>query len=362
MNEPKVSPVEKFKCTQCGAFLIFDAGKQVMKCNFCGSEKLIESNFEKFPEEKDFFSAPSHTGWAAEMSSIKCESCGATSTSIERSGVCAFCSSPYIKTIPTNTNIIRPENLIPFKIDKNRAMQLFRTWIGKGFFRPSNLKKLGNLESLKGVYIPFWTYDCLANSNWTAQSGYYYYETERYTTYEQGRRVTRTRQVRKVRWVPSFGHRNDFYNDKLIVASRGLDYHLVLKIYPFNLGSLVPYKPEYLSGWLAEDYSVNLQEGWEIAKNQVVDEQQARCARDVPGDTYRFLHVNTSFSKITYKHILLPIWLASYTYNKKQFHFLINGQTGELEGYAPISWFKVAGVVALIAGIVSAVIYCLMIL
>jgi hypothetical protein len=334
----------------------------MMKCDFCGSEKLIERTESKYPQEHDFFSAPAHTGWASELSSIKCDSCGATSTSKERAGVCAFCSSPYIKVIPLNKNIIRPENLIPFQIDKNRATQIFRTWLGKGFFRPSNLKKLGSLKLLNGMYIPFWTYDCVANSRWTAQSGYYYYETESYTTFENGRSVRRTRQVRKVRWVPSSGHRNDFYNDKLIVASRGLDYHLVFKIYPFNLGSLVPYKPEFLSGWQAEDYSVSLQEGWGIAKNQVTSEQRSRCARDVPGDTHRFLHVNTSFSDIKYKHILLPIWVASYTYKEKQYHFLINGQTGELEGYAPTSWLKVAGVVAAIAGIVAAVAYFLSIM
>jgi hypothetical protein len=169
--------------------------------------------------------------------------------------------------------------------------------------------------------------------------------------------VTRTRQVRKVRWVPSSGSRNDFYDDRLIVASRGLDYHLVFKIYPFHLGSLIPYKPEYLSGWQAEDYSIGLKEGWSIARDQVEAEQRSRCAADVPGDTHRFLHVNTSFSKITYKHILLPIWVASYTYKKKPYHFLINGQTGELEGYAPISWFKVAGIAAAVAGVIALIIY-----
>lgn len=215
---------------------------------------------------------------------------------------------------------------------------------------------------LNGMYIPFWTYDCWANSNWTAQSGYYYYETETYTDYVDGRSVTRTRQVRKTRWVPSSGYRNDFYNDKLIVASRGLDYHLVFKIYPFHLGSLIPYKPEYLSGWQAEDYSVSVHEGWSISREQVTSEQRSRCAADVPGDTYRSLHVNTSFSDITYKHILLPIWVASYTYKKRLYHFLINGQTGELEGYAPTSWLKVAGVVAAIAGIAVAIIYYLSII
>ena len=347
----------QFECKNCGATLIFDAKEQALKCDYCDSIEIIELVYYKPPEEKDFFSAPDNTGWAAPVITSKCENCGASITSITKSGKCAFCDSPYVKEVPNKKNIIRPENLIPFQINKKNATNLFHEWLGKGFFRPSNLKKLGLLEELNGVYVPFWTYDCYTHSTWTAQSGYYYYETEYYTTYENGRSVRRSRQVRKVRWVPSSGSRNDFYDDMLIVASKGLDYHLILKIYPFQLGALIPYKPEYLSGWLAEDYSIDVREGWSIARKQAIDSQHNRCAGDVPGDTHRFLNVNTSFSNIKYKHILLPIWVASYYYKNKQYHFLVNGQTGEVQGYKPISWLKVGAVVAAVAGIIAGIIY-----
>jgi predicted RNA-binding Zn-ribbon protein involved in translation (DUF1610 family) len=350
---------KQFECKSCGAHLEYDASEKAMKCPYCDSVEIIEIKDEKPPEEKDFFATPRNTGWDAPVKTVKCENCGATITAIERSGECAFCNSPYVKEISPNKNIIRPENIVPFQVDKRTATGLFRDWLGKGFFRPSNLTKLSRLELLKGVYVPFWTYDCNAYSTWNAQSGYYYYVSEHYTAYENGRSVQRTRQVRKTRWRPSSGRRHDSYNDELVVASKGLDYELVLKIYPFQLGALIPYKPEFLSGWNAEDYSINLQEGWAVAKNRVLSSQQSRCASDVPGDTHRFLHVNTSVSDITYKHILLPIWVASYDYKKKRYQFLINGQTGEVQGYAPISWWKVAGVASVIAGIVGAIVYFL---
>ncbi|UCE74174.1 MAG: hypothetical protein JSV56_00335 [Methanomassiliicoccales archaeon] len=348
---------KQFECQNCGAYLEFDPKTQALKCDFCDSVKVIEVE-HKVVEEHDFFSAPRSTGWNTSVTTTQCESCGATiSSGAKVAGDCAFCGSPYVKEQPQHTNIIRPETLVPFKVDRKGAMNRYHTWIGKGFFRPSKLKKISRLELLKGVYVPFWTYDCSTHSNWTAESGYYYYVTETYTAYEDGRRVTKTRQVRKVRWVPSSGARNDFYNDELIVASRGLDYHLVFKIYPFYLQQLVPYKPEFISGWLAEEYAIDLRQGWGIAKENVMSKERAKCAAEVPGDTHRFLRVNTSFGNITYKHILLPIWVASYHYKNKTYHFLINGQTGEVQGYAPISWIKVGAVVAIIAGIVAGVLY-----
>ena len=349
--------VKQFECENCGAYIEFDPKTQALKCEYCGSEKIIEVE-HKAIEEHDFFSAPSALGWNTYLPTIKCNSCGATTTTGKKiAGECAFCGSAYIKEIPQHPDIIRPETLVPFRVDNKKAKDLFYTWLGKGFFRPSKLKNISRLEALKGIYVPFWTYDSNTYSTWTAESGYYYYETETYTAYENGKRVTRTRQVRKTRWVPSSGARNDFYNDTLIVASKGLDYHLVFKIYPFHLQQLIPYKPEFLSGWLAEEYAIDVRQGWEIAKDNIKAEERAKCARDVPGDTHRFLRVNTTFSNITYKHILLPIWVAAYQFKNKTYHFLINGQTGEVQGYAPISWVKVGIVAAVIVGIVAGLVY-----
>jgi DNA-directed RNA polymerase subunit RPC12/RpoP len=348
---------KQFECKNCGAYLEFDPATQALKCSFCDSMEVIEVE-HKAIEEHDFFAAPKSLGWDKKVSTIKCENCGATTSwGKEVAGDCAFCGSPYVISQPQQDDIIRPETLVPFKVNEKKAKSIFHDWISKGFFRPSALKKMGRLEHLSGVYVPFWTYDSATHSDWTADAGYYYYVTESYSAYENGKRVTKTRRVRKTRWVPASGSRNDFYNDELIVASKGLDYHLVFKIYPFHLNQLVPYKPDYISGWLAEDYAIDVRGGWGIAKGHILSKERSRCASDVPGDTHRFLRVNTSFSNITYKHILLPVWVASYNYKGKTYHFLINGQTGELQGYAPISWLKVAAVAGAIIGVVATVLY-----
>jgi hypothetical protein len=254
-------------------------------------------------------------------------------------------------------NIIRPETVVPFKIDSENARRRFRTWLGKGFFRPSNLKKIGRVDMLRGVYTPFWTYDCHAFSNWTAMSGYHYYVTETYTSYQGGKAVTRTRQVRKTRWVPSSGSRDGYYDDVLVLASRGLNYELVNKIYPFHLEHLEPYRPEFLSGFGAEEYAIDVRQGWGYGMQKVKRKERDMCARAVPGDTHSNLNVHTTFQNVMYKHILLPVWVASYEYKGKRYHFLVNGQTGEVQGFAPISWAKVAGVALAILGIVAGAIY-----
>jgi DNA-directed RNA polymerase subunit RPC12/RpoP len=352
-----MAQTDQFECSGCGAHLEFDPKTQNMKCEFCQSEKIVPIE-HKVIVEHDFYTAPKNLGWDRPSVSMSCKSCGATiSSETGVAGKCTYCGSPYVTQSAPRADLIRPETLIPFRVDKNKANDLFKHWLGTGWFTPSNLTELSRLHLIKGVYTPFWTYDTNAHSSWTAESGYYYYVTETYTVTVNGRRETRTRQVQKVRWVPSAGQRQGFYNDVLVPASKGMNQELILKIYPFDLNQLVPYKPEFLSGFMAEEYGVDLHQGWVTAQNTVASTERDKCGREVPGDTHRFLRVQTSFNNITYKHILLPVWIAAYEYKAKTYHFLINGQTGEVQGFKPISWAKVALFVAGVAAAVAALAY-----
>jgi hypothetical protein len=125
------------------------------------------------------------------------------------------------------------------------------------------------------------------------------------------------------------------------------------RIYPFDTKSLVPYEPGFLSGWGAEAYTVELTEGWNTAQQILEGWVRQACAQQVPGDTHRNLRVKTAFSNMTYKHVLFPVWIASYRYKGEIYHFLINGQTGEVQGQAPISWIRVALVIAVVAIILT---------
>jgi len=208
---------------------------------------------------------------------------------------------------------------------------------------------------MNGAYLPFWTYDSFTSAWWTAEAGYYYYETEYYTeTDAQGNQVQKSRQVQKVRWVPASGQRQDFFDDELVCGSRGLPPRLIGGVCPYQLEGLSPYDAGYLAGFAAEEYQVDLAEGWDTAKQRIEGKVYSLCSGDVPGDTQRNLHVETAFSQMTFKHLLLPMWVAAYRYRDASYRFLVNGQTGKTTGEAPLSWWKIAGAVlaAVIVGLI----------
>jgi hypothetical protein len=119
----------------------------------------------------------------------------------------------------------------------------------------------------------------------------------------------------------------------------------------------VPYKSDYLSGWGAEAYTIGLKDAWGTGQEIIEREVHVACSREVPGDTQRNLRVRTAYSNMTYKHVLFPVWLASYRYRDKVYQFLVNGQSGEVQGEAPISWIKVALVVILVIIVLAVMIW-----
>lgn len=331
-----------FPCTNCGAKLGYDAGAQAMKCPYCGHQQEIQAQSvgggREIPIEQGM--AMAARGYGAPVTAIGCRECGATVNVAmgEQTAKCAFCGSNQVLAQEASAQPIRPESLVPFKVDKSAANKRFEEWLGSLWFRPNDLKKMAKLQEMGGVYIPFWTFDAWVHSNWTADRGYYYYETESYRD-ENGN--TQTRQVQRTRWEPASGWRRDFFDDTLVCASRGLPPELVAKFQTFDTKQLVGYKPEFLSGWRAESYAVELMPAWGNAQESMANVQRGRCAGDIGGDTHRNLNVSNQYSQVTFKHVLLPIWIAAYRYNSKPYQFLVNGQTGEVVGKAPWSFWKI---------------------
>jgi predicted RNA-binding Zn-ribbon protein involved in translation (DUF1610 family) len=331
----------------------YDPATGGLKCPQCGHTQTVAAA-QAAVVERDLSTALSDAGkahgYGREMKAVKCSACGAT-TQVDpavASTMCPFCGSPQVLEQKPDPNIIQPEAVVPFQLTSDQAYQHYKKWLGKGFFRPRDVIQRSGAAQIQGVYLPFWTFDAHAESQWNAESGNYYYETERYTTTENGRRVTKTRQVRKVRWYPSSGRRADDYDDVLISGTTSGDQAMLKKVYPFDTTRLTPYKPEYLSGWAAEAYRIPLAEAWSQGQNTIRDQERGKCAKEVPGDTHRNLRVRTQLSETTFKHVLLPVFLANYRYNTRLYHFMVNGQTGEVQGQAPVDWVKVAIVVAIV--------------
>lgn len=346
-NAPAVSAkVRKFPCATCGADVVWDPGASSLKCPYCGAEKKVPAPGEPVVERpiEEGLRAPATLGWGAERKAVRCTRCGATTTLDPgvAAGACAFCGTPAVVEAPPSSQMVRPEGLLAFHVDRDSAAGKFRQWISGLWFRPSDLKTKSSVTTLRGVYVPFWTFDAATHSQWTAEAGYNY--TVDVESIENGQRVVR--QEQRTRWEPASGFLEKFFDDLPVPASRGVDRGMAQSIEPFPTAQMVPYDPSYLSGFLAEEYAIDLKEALGLAEKRMKDEVVSACAREVPGDTYRNLQVQTAFSGLAYKNGLLPIWIAAYQYGGKPFRFLVNGVTGRVAGDAPYSWMKIGLAVA----------------
>jgi len=296
-------------------------------------------------------------GYGDDRREVQCTSCKAISV-FEPTRVadrCAFCGSPAVVPYEALKEAITPQSLLPFCVSETQVRESIRTWYGTRWFAPNKLKTRALTDTVRGLYVPYWTFDAQVHAEWTAESGYYYYETETYTD-ANGR--TQTRQVQRVRWVPSSGSLDHFFDDELVPASRGVQPDLLGGVEPFPTKELVGYQPGFLSGWVVERYQIDLLAAARNSREQMDGKLNGMCASQVPGDTHRNLQVYPNYSGQTFKHILVPIWLLSYDYGRRAFQVVINGYTGAIAGRYPKSWIKItlavlaalaaAGVIALL--------------
>lgn len=315
-------------------------------CVHCGNAAAIAlagpAAIREIPLEQGMQLAQRGMGIA--VTTIQCNGCGATVNvgQGERTTKCAFCGSQTVLQVQTNEAAIRPESLVPFAIAREAANKRFGDWLAGLWFRPNNLKKMAQVQEMGGVYVPYWTFNAQVASQWTAQRGWYYYEFESYTATENGRSVTRERRVQRTRYEYASGSRHDSHQNVLVCAGRGLPTELAEQVTSFDVHRLVPYQPNYLAGWRAEQYALDLMPGWQQGMTKMIKIQEGLCGRDVGGDTHTSLSVSNQFAAITFKHVLLPIWIAAYRYNGKPYQFLVNGQTGEVVGKAPWSIVKIS--------------------
>jgi ribosomal protein S27E len=364
LGPPSDARAARFKCEACGAEQRYDAQSQRLRCDFCGATREVPRG-EGDIVEHDLVSAfasldqlPMGLG-VTDDKIAKCQECGAQvhfngdTTATD----CTFCGSASVLLQEENRRLLRPESLVPFAIEKRRAHEEFSDWLSKLWFRPNDLRRLATVQELGGVYVPFWTYDAHVESSWTAEAGFYYYVTEEYEEEEGGQTVLKTREVRHTRWESAWGDRSDDYDDVLICASIGLPQEMADSLRSFDTSALVPYTPGFLAGWMAEEYAIDVQNGYTFAQRKIDDEQRERCSSDVPGDTQRALEVRSTYSQLTFKHVLLPIWIAAYRYRGEIYRFLVNGQTGEVQGKAPYSWLKITLAVLFAALLIAIAVY-----
>lgn len=354
---------EELKCRQCGAILVFKPGTRHLVCEYCGSDNEIESraapiveiNYEHFVHQNLTEAAT----YEVRMSS--CKSCGATISVLPNitSDSCPFCDTPWVEQNASSLKLIRPQGVLPFAIAQKEAYAAFKKWLATLWFAPNALlQKAVDEDKLKGIYIPYWTYDAATNSSYTGLRG------DEYRTYEtqmvqdaNGKMATRQVPIVKIRWFSVSGRVNLCFDDVLVVASTSLPTEYVDYLEPFDLENLEPYSEKFLSGFRTESYRLNVRDGLHLAKQKMDVLIQNAVRQDIGGDQQRIQNLQTTYQNLTFKHILLPIWVSAYRYNNKVYRFIINGRTGKVQGERPYSAIKIAAAVLLVLSIMALFVY-----
>lgn len=348
-----MSSILEYKCPNCASDIKFDSSSQKFKCESCDASFTEEElntihDFEQnFGEESSFNWEKTDTD-AAEMSGMNeyiCESCAAHLAVDETTAAseCPYCGSPIImkgQLAGMNT----PDCVIPFKLDKKAAGDALKAFCKGKPLLPSNFVNDNKIKEMKGLYVPFWLFDCDADANivydatkvrsWS-DSNYNYTETRHYNVYRSG---------------------NIGFADIPVDGSSKMDDAYMDGVEPYNYSDMTGFNPGYLLGYMADKYDVSAEDSFPRAETRVKNSTEDAFRSTVVGYTTVTPKMsNIRADKGKYKYALLPIWMLNTKYNGEIYTFAVNGQTGKVSGKLPIDkkkfWLYFAGIAAAIIAI-----------
>jgi DNA-directed RNA polymerase subunit RPC12/RpoP len=350
--DPETDP-RHFPCPRCGADLEYAIGKLRLACGHCGFERAIELG-EADPRgavvEQDYAvtlrrleelrraEGDALAGHAA----VKCQACSAevvfedTVTSTE----CAYCGQPVQRdSVHTSQERIPVDGVLPFEIDKAEAQVRLSRWLRGLWFAPGEFMRRGLRGRFAGTFLPYWTFDSATFARYTGQRGDYY--TVRVGSGKNAR------TERRIRWQSAAGSFQRFFDDvlALAVAEGGVPQPRRLEPWPFE--RLVPFRAELLAGFSARTYDRQLESGFEEARGRMEEALRDEARRRIGGDVQQLHHLDARYDAVTYKHLLLPVWLMSYRHGEQVYRVVINAVTGQVFGERPWSAWKILGAATL---------------
>lgn len=335
------------KCPNCGATVVYDPETLSMTCHSCGYSRQLPKpdDVAASVEEIDFTTATQRASidWGQARKSLTCKNCGATTVfdAADTAACCPYCGSTQVMPVDDMQEAMAPGGVVPFEISQQKASELFKSWIKGKFFAPSAAKKSCEAKNFNGVYLPFWTYDTQTTSPYHVRLGY-----RRERTNAKGETET------YYEYRDFNGIYQKFIDDELVYASKKTDNPYINAVKSFDFKKLRPYSPEFIAGFMAERYTVGLDDGWQVAKDQIKNKLRGEIGeyekRKELADRIDKVDFNTDFAKVTFKYVLAPIWIANYRFNDQVFNFVVNGQTGKIAGKSPVSVPKVILTIAAI--------------
>lgn len=356
--------LRRFPCPGCGADLVYDPQDGLLVCPYCGRKEqvpasaaeVVERSYEEYlrPREAQLETI------ATNALEVRCDGCGAivAFTPPEVAGECAFCGRKIVAQPQSADPLVAPEGVLPFLVSQKQASDVIKRWISSRWFAPNALKKLAYQEAVGGVYLPFWTYDAHTTSYYAGERGDHYYVTELRTVRDaQGRSSTQQVSVQKTRWTAVAGKVEGWHDDVLIAATQSVALNRLRALEPWDLDQLHPYQEAYLSGFKAQRYQLDLPQGFEQAKQIIAKVIEGEVRQDIGGDEQRVEEIKTSYSAVTFKHLLLPVYIGAYRFNQKVYQVMVNARTAEVQGDRPYSIWKITLFILLIVIVIGVIFY-----
>jgi predicted RNA-binding Zn-ribbon protein involved in translation (DUF1610 family) len=356
-----------FPCEGCGADLEFNIGEQSLKCPFCGFVKQIERNADAVLQEQDFEAMlerirqwredardrvvqedPDAAAAEATHKELRCESCGGN---VEFYGTltsthCPYCAAP-VQLENAHKAIghrIPVDGVLPFQIDMDNAKRNLQQWVSSRWFAPTRFTK-GKAEGrMNGIYLSYYTFDSMTFTAYSGQRGEHYF-----VTVGSGKNQ---RIEQRTRWYPASGNFQRFFDDVLVLANTGLRRDYMLALEPWPLLKVMPFDQQMLAGLMARTYDIELDACFKDGRSRIDAAILSEVHQRIGGNTQIVTDVKSRYEAITYKHLLLPVWLLAYRFHERTYQVFINAATGEVQGERPYSPWKIA--FAVVMGLIAA--------
>lgn len=317
-----------YKCPNCGAAMEFDSSLQRLKCAGCGTDMDVNTYQERYAHL--YHEEQEHNN--ANMKIYHCQSCGAELVADEYTSatICSFCGNPSLVEERLN-GAFEPTSVIPFKINREQAKQIYKKWVKKGPLTPKTLATDSTIEKISGIYVPFWLYDFKASSQMNVKA-------ERVRTERRGD----TEYI----YTDHFEVYRDVAAEFIKIpadASEKMADDIMDKLEPFHYGEMKPFSMPYLSGYLSERYNFTDEEMQSRVRTRVNQYITDIARSTIQGySSVTVLNNNISVQNTHNEYALLPVWMLNCRYHGKEFQFVLNGQTGKIVADRPISKGKAA--------------------
>jgi DNA-directed RNA polymerase subunit RPC12/RpoP len=321
----------------------------MLHCEHCGSDVPLDLTPADV-RENDFLEWSQHPELQQKtetvVAEVTCGQCGARTTFPENvtSFACAFCGTPIVLKESVQRRAWKPEYLLPFKIGKKVCNERFKKWASSRWFAPNGFaKQLTAEERMKGVYLPYWTYDADTQTVYNGERGV----SRQVSRIVNGKSVSQT----VTDWYPVSGRLKHQFDDVIVPASDSMPPDLANVLTNWDRNNYVAYSEQFVKGFLTELYKKDFKECYPSAKNQMEAYISSAIRSEIGGSQQRIHRQETAYANVKFKLILLPVWLSAYRYKTKSYLFTINGRTGQVFGQRPWSIPKIAALVIVIVAI-----------